>query len=270
MTMNHPALPKRESLLGDSGSDDYFPDNPIVIRETATGTRTHPIVEDRRGSSGGISATAPDFQTLKPSILRLGERTMSTTIRLRRQGFKSSKSAANFAVKSLRRGSNEWNDLIKPFVSNLAFRCLDYRRFQSEATFRPYTCYAAVLFVDLSNYSKITGALADRGAHAISAIVNGYLGKLLEIIQTFGGDCVKFAGDAILVVWEGLENELEINTLTAAACSMDLQKKAGNYQVEGTEHIFRIHCGFACGRLESEIFQAPVHQHMQRLYHSGK
>jgi class 3 adenylate cyclase len=124
--------------------------------------------------------------------------------------------------------------------------------------------------VDLSNYSKITGALADRGAHAISNIVNGYLGQLLEIIQKFGGDCVKFAGDAILVVWEGPENELEIHAITAAACSMDLQRNAGDYQVEGTEHRFRIHCGLACGRIESEIFQAPVHQHMQRLYHSGK
>lgn len=31
---------------------------------------------------------------------------------------------------------------------------------------------------------------------------------------------------------------------------------------------FRIHCGLTIGILESEVFAAPSHVHMQRLYHS--
>jgi len=142
-----------------------------------------------------------------------------------------------------------------------------FDRFQSEVSFRPYTCHAAVLFVDLSHYSKIAAFLADRGAHTISSIVNAYLSRLLAIISKHGGDVVKFAGDAVLVVWEGKETELEINLLTAAKCVMELQEAAGSHPVEGTSLHFRIHCGLTSGKLESEIFVAPVHENMQRLYH---
>jgi class 3 adenylate cyclase len=37
--------------------------------------------------------------------------------------------------------------------------------------------------------------------------------------------------------------------------------------MSGTDHSFRIHIGLCCGPLDSEIFEAPVHQNMQRLYH---
>lgn len=176
---------------------------------------------------------------------------------------------SSFAVQSIDRGSQQWDDILKPFVSDLVFRSIASRRYQDDGTitFRPYTCQAAVLFVDLSGYSKITSALAHRGAHVISAAVNSYLTELLNIIKKHGGDVIKFAGDAILVVWEGDEQELEINVLCAARCVLELQRDAGVHPVEGTDHQFRIHCGLCCGPLDSEVFEAPVHTNMQRLYH---
>jgi hypothetical protein len=71
----------------------------------------------------------------------------------------------------------------------------------------------------------------------------------------------------------------------AARCAVELQEKAGEHPVEidrshyndddqhnsnknSHNHLkFQIHCGLCCGILESEIFQAPVHSNMQRLYH---
>lgn len=200
----------------------------------------------------------------------IGGRTASTQVRLRRQGFQalSRDKTVNFVVRSIRRGSDDWLSLIKPFVADLAFRSLVKPRQYSEARFRPYACHAAVLFVDLSSYSKITAALAHKGAHALSTVVNAYLGRLLQIIHSFGGDVVKFAGDAVLVVWEGPENDLGINVLAAAKCVLTLQGEAGIHQIEGTSLAFKIHCGLACGLLDSEVFEAPRHAHMQRLYHS--
>lgn len=198
----------------------------------------------------------------------LGERHKSTETRLRRQGFQPSLSSrSNFAVKSIRRGSDDWLNMIKPFVSDLAHRSLVRRRFQSEISFRTYTCHAAVLFIDLSSYSKITAEISYRGAHALSSIVNAYLSRLLRISHNYGGDVVKFAGDAVVIVWEGNEQELGINVLTAAQCVIEMQEKAGSHPVEGTSLAFQIHCGLACGRLESEIFEAPTSANMQRLYH---
>jgi class 3 adenylate cyclase len=176
--------------------------------------------------------------------------------------------AKQFAVQSTRRGTDQWRFLVKPFVSDLAFRSLVSRKFQSEVAFRPYTCHAAVLFVDLSDYSKITSAIAHRGAHFLSSCVNAYLSILLQIIHSKGGDVVKFAGDAVIVVWEGPEKELTLNVLCAALAVLEMRQKADVHAIEGTDLCFRFHCGLTCGLLESEIFAAPTHVNMQRLFHS--
>jgi class 3 adenylate cyclase len=210
-----------------------------------------------------------DFSNVRPVQRLAGNRTVSTSARLQRQGLSISKNGgSNFAVKSIRRGSDEWRTLIKPFVSDLAFRSLFRHRIESEISCRPYTCHAAVLFVDLSGYSRIAAAIAHKGAHALSSVVNKYLSMILTIVNKHGGDVVKFAGDAVLVVWEGEEKDLEINVLCAAQCVIELQEEAGSFPVEGTELVFKIHCGVCCGPVESEVFQAPTHAHMQRLYHA--
>jgi class 3 adenylate cyclase len=165
--------------------------------------------------------------------------------------------------------SETWRQLIKPFVSDLVFSSLVPRHHhQTEVRFRPYTCHAAVLFVDLSGYSRIAAAIAHKGAHALSSVVNMYLSRLLDIVRNHGGDVVKFAGDAVLVVWQGEEKDIDINVLCAAQCVVELQKQAGWHPVEGTSLIFKIHCGLTCGLVESEVFEAPTHAHMQRLYHA--
>jgi len=247
-------------LVFDEMSDSFH--SLALHNKSSSGTSSSGL--QRHVTTGGA-----DFARMKPPVMRPGERSLSTTVRLRRQGFKMSSSGRiNFAVKSIRRGSDEWHNLIKPFVSDLAFRSLEYRRSFSEVSFRPYTCQAAVLFVDLCNYSGITAAIAHRGPHALSGVVNAYLGRILDIVRCHGGDAIKFAGDAVLVVWEGQQDDLQINCYAAAKCAMELQRLAGVHEIEGTDLTFRIHCGLCCGQLESEIFAAPVHVHMQRLYHS--
>lgn len=184
-------------------------------------------------------------------------------MRLKGQGFRQANT--NFAVRSIRRGSHQWNHVLRLFVADLAFQSVVHRRFQSEVSFRPYTCHAAVLFVDLSGYSRIAAAVSH---HALSTTVNDYLDRLLALVQINGGDTLKFAGDAVLVAWEGKEDDLELNVMAAAKCVMEMQQHAGTHILEGTDMVFRIHCGLCCGHLESEVFAAPVHEHMQRLYHS--
>ena len=240
------------------------------------------IMEDSRTVVGGGGSSSDADAALPPPPPRggLGERSTSTTLRLRREGFRErARNKSDFAVRSIRRGSHQWNHLLRLFVADLAFQSLVHRRFQSEVSFRPYTCHAAVLFVDLSHYSRIAAAVSHRGAHALSTTVNSYLDRLLALVDLHGGDVVKFAGDAVLVVWEGQRSDLELNVLTAAKCVLEMQRHAGSHPVlEGggggtdddnnNELIFRIHCGLCCGLLESEVFVAPVHEHMQRLYHS--
>jgi len=169
-------------------------------------------------------------------------------------------------MRSTVKGSGQWNRLLQPFVSDLCYQSLTERR-----TFRAVSCQAALLFVDLSGYSKITSRLAHHGAHVLSETVNAYLSRLLDIIVTqCGGDVLKFAGDALLCGWCGDEQDLELNVLQAAECAVLLQAVAGSHPVAqgGDGDLqFRIHCGLSCGPLESEIFQAAVCENMPQLFH---
>lgn len=273
----HPKTPEPRRLSEDNQPSDYttadFPAS--VTFSDAMGASGIPENTDRSDlghRSSLVSALGtPELDTSQIQNIRklpsLGDRTASTADRLRRQGFRASASSRAFPVKYTKRGSTEWRNVIQPFVSDIAFRSCVKRRFQGETTFRPYHCQAAVLFVDLSGYSNITTAMAPRGAHALSKVVNSYLSKILKVVQFYGGDVVNFAGDAILIVWEGTKEQLMQNVLIAAKCALDIQKNAEAYPVDGTDFSFRNHCGLACGSLVSEIFEAPVHTNMQRLYH---
>jgi class 3 adenylate cyclase len=172
-------------------------------------------------------------------------------------------------MKSIAWGSDEWNVLLRPFVADLVFRSLQTRRFQNDRSFHPYTGHAVVLFVDISNYSQITAKLAHLGSHTISTIVNDYFSRLLRIATQYGGDIVKFAGDAVLIVWEGSSEEIEHNLLLASKCVLEMQEKAGTYVIDATKSLyFRIHCALCTGLLESDIFVAPNHINMQKYFHS--
>ena len=204
----------------------------------------------------------------------------------------------DFAVRSIRRGTQEWNDLVKPFVADLAYESATSRYFGRGQHFRPFTCTAAVMFVDISGYSKIASALADRGAHALSTAVNSYLRRILRVVKRHAGDIIKFAGDAVLCVWyckhytddvqdsqsqrgvgsmsngvsgasdqpENHKDKFRQHVLAAALCAQQLQDECGVHEID-TGHKFRIHIGLTCGTIESEIFVAPTAKHMQRLFH---
>ena len=56
--------------------------------------------------------------------------------------------------------------------------------------------------VDVSGYSKLTAALAERGpvgAELLSKTMKGYLDQIIEVILSYGGDIVKFAGTPFCV-----------------------------------------------------------------------
>ncbi|MES1914146.1 MAG: hypothetical protein MHM6MM_006266 [Cercozoa sp. M6MM] len=64
---------------------------------------------------------------------------------------------------------------------------------------------SAVAFVDISGFTKLSEALAkefgSNGAEKLNDFISGYFEKLIAVIHLHGGDIIKFAGDAMLVVW---------------------------------------------------------------------
>src|SRR5512139_3787655 len=63
---------------------------------------------------------------------------------------------------------------------------------------------AAILFADISGFTLLTEHMAERGptgVETLARILNEYFGQLIDIIHSYGGDVVKFAGDAVIAVW---------------------------------------------------------------------
>ena len=92
---------------------------------------------------------------------------------------------------------------------------------QAEAESLP----AAVLFADISGFTALTERLAQRGPAGIEELthlLNEYFGQLIDLINIYGGDVFKFAGDALLALWParmGLMVTTEAKAKSITGCS---------------------------------------------------
>jgi hypothetical protein len=58
--------------------------------------------------------------------------------------------------------------------------------------------------------------------------------------------------------------------LCAAQCEIELQAGAMGSDRRTSPSCSKFIAEFWLGTVESEIFEAPTHAHMQRLYHAGR
>ncbi|KAM6360701.1 adenylate cyclase type 10, partial [Pluvialis apricaria] len=66
-----------------------------------------------------------------------------------------------------------------------------------------------------------------RGTDELAQTLNHYLCDILEEIMIFGGDVLKFAGDAVLVLWRTAPQELAKTISLVLQCTQQIQKKYG-------------------------------------------
>src|SRR5215212_5158886 len=103
----------------------------------------------------------------------------------------------------------------------------------------------AVLFADISGFTRLTERMAEKGptgVETLARILNEYFGQLIDIIHDYGGDVVKFAGDAVIAVWPivpDLGQDASISradqwqwTMRAAECALEVHRRLTNYKVE--------------------------------------
>lgn len=106
---------------------------------------------------------------------------------------------------------------------------------------------AAVLFADVAGYTAMAVSLAQRGpagAEDLIRLLNAYFGQLIDIVINHGGDIIKFAGDAALILWPALDESLPVVTQRAAQCGLELQQVLGQYPVaEGLRLSLRVGIG---------------------------
>ncbi|KAJ3410829.1 hypothetical protein HDV05_003190 [Chytridiales sp. JEL 0842] len=86
--------------------------------------------------------------------------------------------------------------------------------YQSIAEGRPHisTTFSVVAMIDISGYSSVTSSLTSLGklsSELITNTVGEYMDQVVTCISTFGGDVIKFLGDAILICFSMKSDESE-------------------------------------------------------------
>ena len=97
-----------------------------------------------------------------------------------------------------------------------------------------------MLFVDVSGFTPLATRLAEHGsegAEELNRILNAYFGQLVDLICDFGGDVVRFAGDAVLAIWPAEASGLAAAVASAAACGLAVQGRLRDFSVAGNPHF---------------------------------
>ena len=107
---------------------------------------------------------------------------------------------------------------IAPFSPALAHWELAQR--SPEALRRPsaWEFDAALLFVDISGFTNLCTLL---DIDALQRHINSYFGDLIDVVTSYGGDVLRFAGDALYCAWSlrsGAQAEGTLALATQAAC----------------------------------------------------
>lgn len=114
---------------------------------------------------------------------------------------------------------------------------------------------AAVLFADISGFSPLAERLAQRGpvgAEELTAILTVCFERLIDLIHEHGGDVIKFAGDALLALWDAAESDLATAACRAAQCALAVRAALQDCEVGGGTRL-SIHSGVGAGEVTISI-----------------
>lgn len=118
--------------------------------------------------------------------------------------------------------------------------------------------HTALLFVDISGFTALSRRL---NVELLKSHINSYFTIMLTVIESYGGDVVKFAGDAIFVVWPTSRDSHSAadGVSIAVKCAIDINSKCNNYPVPITGgptlsntsasqiSYLNVHCGISAG-----------------------
>jgi class 3 adenylate cyclase len=98
------------------------------------------------------------------------------------------------------------------------------------------------LLVDISGFTKLSESFGNQGKDGIDGLrlaTNKFMGRLVETIYAYGGDIIKFAGDAIICTFCDDDNDAGIPGASGISPRMSLRKSSFANQM--TEQILHRH-----------------------------
>ncbi|KAF4657097.1 hypothetical protein FOL47_008614, partial [Perkinsus chesapeaki] len=150
-----------------------------------------------------------------------------------------------------------------------------------------HKCYGAVVFSDASGFTKLTEALERKsnGAELLSLCLNKFFTPLIDIINSYRGDVIKFSGDALTILFPAIcdydydypcgsgwsnckgHNDLQLATLRASACCIEIHKRLHNFDTGQNDVYLTLHIGVGAGPVTILQVggQKPPHSNVTRF-----
>ncbi|KAJ1414624.1 nucleotide cyclase, partial [Ochromonadaceae sp. CCMP2298] len=100
-----------------------------------------------------------------------------------------------------------------------------------------YRMHAALLFVDISGFTALSQRLK---VDDLKNQINSYFHKIVTIINKYEGEIIKFAGDAMFIIWqtktlnpdeEGFLEAAKVAVDKAVACGREINMDCSNYAI---------------------------------------
>ena len=98
-----------------------------------------------------------------------------------------------------------------------------------------------VIFADISGFTNLSEACAKKGVignEELAFCINRYMEGMVNNLDQYGGDIIKFVGDAMIVMWPPLDLNhdnygfhRQETIRRAIQCSQDIQKQMNNLQI---------------------------------------
>ncbi len=109
-----------------------------------------------------------------------------------------------------------------------------------------------VMFSDISGFTSISEAcakLGSRGAEELVFCINRYMEGLIKCIAKYGGDIIKFVGDAMIVVWpRGEDESLQTTIRKAVQSALEIQAELNNKRIMQNVSKLSVKVGIGAGK----------------------
>ncbi|KAL3921149.1 MAG: hypothetical protein SGPRY_005001, partial [Prymnesium sp.] len=123
------------------------------------------------------------------------------------------------------------------------------------------------LFADISGFSQLNERFAPYGGEGFGqmmSLVNFYFTQMTKIISACGGDVIKFAGDALIVLW--LDAPKSVLMHRACECALELQDALHNAQMNSSL-LLSLKIGIGVG--SATMFYVGGHQSRCEYFAAG-
>ena len=114
---------------------------------------------------------------------------------------------------------------------------------------------ATLCFIDISGFTNLSERLARRGrigAEELTEVLNHVFGNMLEVAYSYGGSLLKFGGDALLLLFTGVDHQ--VRAASAAVEMRRVLKEAENYETSVGRLRLRMSVGIHSG--STHLFKA--------------